>query len=75
MLNPSDPNQIIRAILADRAQLLRTAPVFGAVAYHESPEISAGDVHVEHGYADCLPILAGGCWRDPDSPVTMETMR
>jgi len=75
LLNPSDLATGKWAINADIAQILRGTVAFGAVAFHEGAALGPEQVHVEPGYADCLPILGGGCWRDPDSPKTKETIR
>lgn|GEM_PF-2307269 len=75
MLNPSDPTLGPSANSADIAQLMRGARAFGAVAFHDPGQLSPDQVFVARGYADCLPILGGGCWRDPASSVTQETMQ
>lgn len=75
MLNPSDLQPGQRAGIAEIAQHLRGRRVFGAVAFSESSAVAPEQVRFDPGYADCLPILGGGCWRDPSSPATMETMQ
>ena len=75
MLNPSDSNPLHLAISADDAQFLRGAVAFGAVAFHEGASPTPDQLRVDAGYADCLPILGGGCWRDPGSAVAKETMK
>ncbi len=74
MLSRSDQN-LNRADAAEIAQLLRGGCAFGAVAYSENACIRSEAVHVESGYDDCLPILGGGCWRDPASPNHTETTK
>ena len=74
MLNRSDLN-LNRAEAAEIAQLLRGQCAFGSVAFHEDASLGDARVQVEQGYEDCLPILGGGCWRDPASPKVAEAMK
>lgn len=73
MLNQSDL-QFNRADAAEIAQLLRGGDVFGSVAYSEIATYAGVVVQIERGYGDCLPILGGGCWRDPASVNDVETI-
>ena len=75
MLNPSDPNTQDSAKIADIAQILRGGGAFGAVLFHEGASPGPERVQVDLGYADCLPLLGGGVWRDPASAITAETMK
>lgn len=75
MLNPSEIQLDRSAVSADHAQILRGSGPFGAVAFKDGPVLRPDQVRFELGYADCLPIRGGGCWRDPASPATTETMR
>jgi len=56
------------------AQVLRGHSVFGAVVYCESGRLGRLQVIAEQGYADCLPVLGGGFWRDPAKCVQAEVM-
>ena len=67
MLNQSDQDVLNRAEDAGLAQLLRGPASFGGVAFREGVALSADAVVFEAGYADCLPVLGGACWRDPAS--------
>ena len=62
-----------RAIDAEIAQVLRSQQVFGAVLFYEGLALDADLVHLEPGYADCLPILGGGCYRSPETVDLTET--
>lgn len=75
MRNPSDPESELTAKTAGVAQLLRGSCAFGAVAYHDGSAIKPDQLVVERGYADCLPLLGGGYWREPGSETTMEMKR
>ena len=66
---------LTRAEVAEIAQLLRGGSVFGSVAFNENASFCSEAVRVEPGYEDCLPILGGGCWRDPASPMVTESIR
>lgn len=74
MLNRSDLNSD-RAEAAEIAQLLRGVGAFGSVAFSEKASFDAAAVQVEPGYGDCLPIVGGGCWRDPANPADVETIK
>ena len=69
-----DPS-LIRAEVAEIAQLLRGGDAFGSVVFDENASFSSEDVQIEPGYSDCLPILGGGCWRDPASPIVTESLK
>lgn len=73
MLNRSDA-KLNRAEAAEAAQLLRGDAVFGAVAYSEKALLCDEAVAFAPGYDACLPLVAGGCWRDPARPIAMETI-
>ena len=73
MLSRSDPN-LRRAEAAEIAQYLRGGGAFGSVAYSENASFASDAVHVEPGYADCLPLFGGGYWRDPAEPIEVETL-
>ena len=75
MLNPSDPSSPNPAEMADVAQIWRSGGAFGAVAFYEGASPGPERVQVDLGYADCLPLLGGGVWRDPASAITAETMK
>ena len=60
MLNPSDGHAGDRATVADLAHFLRGGLAFGAVPFREGRALTPGDVKLDPGYADCLPILGGG---------------
>ncbi|MEO0476488.1 MAG: hypothetical protein AAF085_11050 [Planctomycetota bacterium] len=66
-------SNLTRAEAAEIAQLLRDGAAFGSVAFSENASIPSDGVHVEAGYDDCLPLLGGGCWRDPATLVQSET--
>ena len=74
MLSRSDLN-LVRAEVAEIAQLLRGQCAFGSVAFSENASSERIAMHVEPGYDDCLPILGGGCWRDPQSPRVKESIK
>ena len=71
MLSRSDLH-VVRAEVAEIAQLLRGSGAFGSVAFSEKASFSSEAVQVKPGYDDCLPILGGGYWRDPASPTVSE---
>lgn len=74
MLSRSDLN-LNRAEDAVVAQLLRGCCAFGSVAFIENASFSAERLEIESGYDDCLPVMGGGCWRDPASPRGTETLK
>lgn len=74
MRSLSDLN-LTRAEVAEIAQLLRGGGLFGSVAFDENASFCSEAVQVEPGYDDCLPILGGGCWRDPASPIVTESLK
>ena len=67
-----DPN-LTRAEAAEIAQLLRDRAAFGSVAFSENAAVSGDALLIEPGYDNCLPLLGGGCWRDPATLVQTET--
>ena len=73
MLNRSDTSSN-RAEVAEIAQRLRGSCAFGAVAFSENTCFPSEVVRIESGYVDCLPLLNGGCWRDPASPDVAEAL-
>lgn len=75
MRNRSDNILLNRAIDAEVAQVLRGMGVFGAVAYHQAGGLGADQLEFEHGYADCLPVLGGGCWKDPSQADWAEALQ
>ncbi|MGB0768696.1 MAG: hypothetical protein ACPGYV_13430 [Phycisphaeraceae bacterium] len=74
MLNPSDTVEVVCADSAEAAQLLRGGGCFGAIVYIEGRLESEESIIIDAGYADCLPILSGGLWRDPVSLAATETL-
>lgn len=75
MRSPSDTNNDLGPMAMVAAQVLRGGSAFLATPYCEGGSLSPEEVQIDLGYADCLPIMGGGLWRDPASPITMETTR
>lgn len=75
MLNRSETNNTNQAIDAQIAQVLRGALPFGSIAFHDGPAGEAPSAHLLPGYADCLPVIGGGCWRDPSALDRTEASR
>lgn len=75
MHNPSDIQVERGAKAAGEAQFLRGRCAFGAVAFHQGVALTPDRVWYDPGYADCLPILGGGCWRDPAHVGVSEASR
>ena len=75
MLNRSDTGLEQGAVPADIAQFLRGGAAFGAVAFYEGASPTPDQVGFDAGYADCLPVLGGGCWRDPSTAMDKESLR
>jgi len=75
LLNRSEAKNTDPAIDADIAQVLRGSLTFGSIAFHEGVAVQAPSVHLLPGYADCLPVIDGGCWRDPATTDPAEVLR
>ena len=60
---------------ASEAQVLRTGAPFGIVMYYEGEAPAEELPAPDQGYADCLPVIGGVCWRDPDSIDLAEALR
>lgn len=73
MPNPSDFN--LYATSAGPAQFVRGSTIFGTVAFQQGAVVEPGQVYLADGYADCLPILDGGYWRDPAAVQVTECDR